>query len=61
VSDVYSPVSGKVLEKNPAVEANPELVNADPYGDGWLVVIEPSGEAGGLLSASEYRTLIEEG
>jgi glycine cleavage system H protein len=61
VSDVYSPVSGKVLEKNAAVEAKPELVNSDPYGEGWLVVIEAAGEAGGLMSATEYRALIDEG
>ena len=60
VSDVYSPVSGKVLEKNAAVEANSELVNSDPYGEGWLVVIEAAGEAGGLMSAAEYQALIDE-
>ena len=37
VSDVYSPISGKILEKNPEVEQNPELINSDPYGQGWLV------------------------
>ena len=59
VSDVYSPVSGKVLEKNPEVESNPELINSDPYGQGWLVAIE--GDAGvleGLMSAADYQTLI---
>ena len=60
VSDVYSPISGKVVEKNSAVEATPELVNTDPYGDGWLVAIEAGAEAlEGLLSADEYRQLIE--
>lgn len=59
VSDIYSPVTGKVLEKNAEVEGNPELINSDPYGRGWLVTIEPAGEAGGLLSAAEYRKLIE--
>ncbi len=58
VSDVYSPVSGRVLEKNSEVEQTPELVNTDPYGGGWLVSIEPSGEAAGLLSADEYEALI---
>ena len=61
VSDVYSPVSGKVLEKNSEVEQAPELVNTDPYGAGWLVSIEPSGETSTLLSADEYRSFIEEG
>jgi glycine cleavage system H protein len=60
VSDVYSPISGTVVEKNVEVEQNPQLVNDDPYGKGWLVSIE-GGEAAveGLLSADEYRALIE--
>ncbi|HYP22625.1 MAG TPA: glycine cleavage system protein GcvH [Actinomycetota bacterium] len=60
VSDVYSPVTGKILEKNGEVEQNPELVNQDPYGAGWLVSIEPSEPPSGLMSADEYRALIEE-
>lgn len=60
VSDIYSPVSGRVLERNAALETNPELVNEDPYGDGWLVTIEPSGDLEGLLDAGGYRKLIEE-
>lgn len=60
VSDVYSPVTGKVLEKNGEVEQNPELVNQDPYGAGWLVSIEPSEPLSGLLSAEEYTALIGE-
>ncbi|MDQ3914168.1 MAG: glycine cleavage system protein GcvH [Actinomycetota bacterium] len=60
VSDVYSPVSGKVLEKNAEVEQSPELINSDPYGEGWLVSIEPSGEAEGLITADEYRAFIEQ-
>jgi glycine cleavage system H protein len=60
VSDVYSPVTGRVAEKNLEVEQNPELVNSDPYGRGWLVVIEPSNAAGGdLLDADAYRKLTE--
>jgi len=59
VSDVYSPVTGRVLEKNTQVEANPELVNSDPYGDGWLVVIEPGAAPEGLMSAEDYGRLIE--
>lgn len=60
VSDVYSPVSGTVLEKNAEVEQNPELVNRDPYGSGWLVIIEPGAAAGGdLLSADDYRSLTQ--
>ena len=60
VSDVYSPISGTVAEKNAEVEANPELVNDDPYGKGWLVSIEAGADAiEGLLSADEYQQLIE--
>ena len=58
VSDLFMPVSGKVLELNPLLESNPEKVNADPYGDGWLIKIELTGNAGGLLSAAEYKELI---
>jgi glycine cleavage system H protein len=60
VSDVYSPVSGKVVEKNESVEAAPETINSDPYGEGWLVAIEASGELGEMMSAAEYRSLVEE-
>ena len=60
VSDVYSPISGTVVAKNAEVEQNPELVNTDPYGNGWLVQVEGGPEAiESLLSADEYRTLIE--
>jgi glycine cleavage system H protein len=42
VSDVFSPLSGTIAERNPLIEEHPELVNQQPYADGWLVVIEPS-------------------
>ena len=59
VSDVYSPITGKVLEKNTEVESNPELINTDPYGRGWLVAIEGSADVlEGLMSAADYQTLI---
>jgi glycine cleavage system H protein len=60
VSDLLMPVSGKVSELNKKLDANPELVNSDPYGDGWMVKIElsDSSELDKLLSASEYRTLV---
>ncbi|MDP9068095.1 MAG: glycine cleavage system protein GcvH [Actinomycetota bacterium] len=62
VSDVYSPVSGRVVEKNPEVEQNPELINDDPYGRGWLVALEGSdGSIDGLMTADEYRRFTEEG
>lgn len=60
VSDVYSPVSGKVLEKNPEVEQKPELINEDPYGAGWLVSIESTGGTDDLMTAADYRSFIEE-
>ena len=60
VSDVYSPVSGRVLEKNPEVEQNPELINSDPYGRGWLVAIETDGPLEALMDADEYQRFTEE-
>ncbi|MEX2275425.1 MAG: glycine cleavage system protein GcvH [Actinomycetota bacterium] len=62
VSDVYSPVSGTVKERNPAVDARPELVNESPYGEGWLVVIEPAdaGASAALLDAEGYETHVRE-
>lgn len=60
VSDLYLPVSGKIVEFNTALEANPESVNSNPYGDGWMIKIEISdaSELDGLLSADEYQNLI---
>lgn len=55
VSDLFMPVSGEVVEVNEALESNPESVNADPYGDGWMVKIKLSDGAEGLLSADEYK------
>jgi glycine cleavage system H protein len=61
VSDIYSPVSGKVAAKNADVESNPALINEDPYGAGWLVKIEPAdGGSETLLDAAAYRALLEE-
>jgi glycine cleavage system H protein len=61
VSDIYSPVSGEVVERNDDVEATPELVNSDPYGEGWLVVVEASETSlDELLSADDYRRFLEE-
>lgn len=60
VSDVYSPISGTVVAKNAEVEQNPELVNSDPYGAGWLVAVEGGETAiSSLLSADDYRKLVE--
>ncbi len=59
VSDVYSPVSGRVVDKNTEVEQTPELVNSDPYGRGWLVRIEPADEGiEQLMTADAYSGLI---
>jgi glycine cleavage system H protein len=60
VSDLYMPVAGKVLEVNPQLESDPELVNKDPYGEGWMVKIKVSdaGQIDELLSAAAYKELI---
>ena len=61
VSDIFSPVSGKVIEVNDALDDNPETVNSDPYGAGWLVKIEvkDASEIEALLSADAYKKLID--
>ena len=59
VSDVYSPVSGEVVARNDALDATPELVNTDPYGDGWLFEVTTSGESSELLDAAAYEQLTE--
>ncbi|MGP8214543.1 MAG: glycine cleavage system protein GcvH [Bacteroidia bacterium] len=57
VSDLFMPITGKVLEVNPKLESSPELVNKDPYGDGWMVkiAVHNPAEAGSLLSAADYK------
>ena len=60
VSDLFMPLGGEVLEVNPKLEDNPELVNSDPYGEGWMIKVkmtDPS-EAGKLLDAEAYKALI---
>lgn len=59
VSDVYSPVSGTIVERNAEVEATPELINTDPYGAGWLVQIDSESSLEELMSAEEYLKLTE--
>jgi glycine cleavage system H protein len=61
VSDLFMPVSGKVAEVNAALADDPELVNKDPYGKGWMIKIEANNkeEADDLLSADDYRKMIE--
>lgn len=57
VSDLFMPVAGEVLEFNSELEANPELVNSDPYGEGWMIKIKIS-DQGDLLSPEAYKELI---
>jgi glycine cleavage system H protein len=60
VSDLFMPVDAKVLEFNKKLDTNPELVNQDPYGDGWMVKIELSdlSQVEGLLSAADYAASV---
>lgn len=62
VSDLFMPVSGTVTETNPALDSKPELVNTDPYGEGWMVKISPANVADvdALLSADAYKALVGE-
>ncbi len=60
VSDVYAPVAGEIIAVNEALEAEPEKVNADPYGEGWLVKIRMSGDTVELLDEAAYATFLEE-
>ena len=60
VSDLYCPVTGSIVEVNQELAANPELVNKDPYGKGWMVKIKlaNAGELSGLLDPTAYKALI---
>lgn len=60
ISDLFLPVAGEVLEVNPALEDQPELVNNDPYGEGWLIKIAPAADADfdSLLDAEGYKQVI---
>jgi len=62
VSDIFSPVSGTIVERNTALEESPELVNQDPYGEGWMVLIDPADptDADELLDAAAYQAFIRE-
>jgi glycine cleavage system H protein len=63
VSDLFAPVGGEVTEANPALTANPELVNSDPYGDGWMIRVRVADAAqlADLLDADAYDALIAAG
>ncbi len=60
-SPVYAPVGGKIIRVNDALKESPESINRDPYGQGWLVVIEMTApeEVSALMTASDYKTLLE--
>lgn len=60
ISDLFLPVAGEVLEQNSALEENPELVNKDPYGEGWLIKMKPAntGDLANLLDAEGYKAVV---
>ena len=58
-SDIYAPISGKIVSINEKLEESPELVNESPYDFGWMVLIEPEGEVRDLLDAASYRESID--
>jgi len=60
VSDLFMPVAGTITEINPALDKQPELVNSDPYGEGWMVkaTLQDVADLDGLLSAESYQSLI---
>ncbi|MGH2678086.1 MAG: glycine cleavage system protein GcvH [Actinomycetota bacterium] len=62
VSDIYCPVTGRIVERNGLLGETPELVNRDPYGEGWMVVVEATdpSEVDRLMDASGYRQMVEE-
>jgi glycine cleavage system H protein len=62
VSDVYSPVTGTIVERNPLLDERPELINESPYGDGWLVVAEMSdpSELDSLMDAEAYQAFLSQ-
>jgi len=62
VSDIYSPVTGTVVERNDELDKSPELINSDPYGQGWLVVVEltDAAEVDQLMDAAAYSDLVAE-
>jgi len=57
VSEIFAPVSGRIVAINDELSNAPELINSDPYGKGWLVEIEVATEPSGLLSAAEYGAI----
>lgn len=62
ISDMFCPISGEVVEANPALESDASVINKDPYGDGWIIKLKISSpaELNALLSAADYKLLIGE-
>ena len=62
ISDLFMPVAGEVLEQNEALADQPELVNKDPYGEGWIIKVKPAADADfdSLLDAEAYKAIINE-
>jgi glycine cleavage system H protein len=62
VSDIYSPISGTITDRNGDLDKSPEIINSDPYGRGWLVVVQLSdaGQLEGLMDAEAYTKLVNE-
>jgi glycine cleavage system H protein len=62
VSDVYAPVTGTVVARNESLDSTPELINSDPYGEGWMLEIRPADGAGseGLLTADAYQAGLDQ-
>lgn len=60
VSDLFMPISGEVIEVNPALDSSPEMVNSDPYGQGWMIkiAISDAAQLDGLMSAEQYKAMI---
>ena len=61
VSELFAPVHGEVVAVNEALIDRPELVNEDPYGDGWMLRVRVAGECEALMSAAEYQSYVQEG
>ncbi len=59
-SDVYAPIAGTVVAVNETLSDDPETINNDPYGDGWIVRLQPGGDEGSLMSPDDYQKFLDE-
>ncbi len=59
-SDVYAPLGGTIIQVNEALSDDPEKINADPYGEGWIVRLQPSGDAGDTLDPDAYQDFLDQ-